>query len=497
MVKCWFEPFGCNHLCLKYAITDHLTSNMKFHFDLVIKSFDTLQQTIRQYQEEIKKLNLENETLKVGLQLKEEKHEEIIQILRSQLDVERLQKEKLDNDLLKHMEIINSLKKSIINLKLYQTEKDNELKNKFNEMRYTKRKFCTTKRSIKKKEYISIDLSISLNAHNDYVYGIDYTTFDDNQFICSGSADKKVCVFDVNNDKYNAYFDLHLGPVYCVKFSQYHYNKNKLNIVCSSSRDNTIRFWDFKNNAQIGILKNDHSLCGIEFSSFNHGKYLCSGSFDNTIRIWDVETLNPLCVLSGHDDVVWCIAISPSNSNAGLVGGNGYTICSGSYDGTIRTWDIDTHKQLNVLTGHERGIRSVKYGRNNMQNTVLSGSSDRTVRLWDIRSNEQVQRFDGHKNIVWSVEYIISTINIIKCSNNLNLVCSGSEDDTIKIWDTRSNKNPLYTINNFEKERNGITSIKLVQSDNKKQLIHNCNFGLICGSVSGKVFFYGEQSSNK
>ncbi|ETO02947.1 hypothetical protein RFI_34463 [Reticulomyxa filosa] len=49
---------------------------MKLHFDLVIKSFDTLQQTIRQYQEEIKKLNLENETLKVELQLKSKKDED-------------------------------------------------------------------------------------------------------------------------------------------------------------------------------------------------------------------------------------------------------------------------------------------------------------------------------------------------------------------------------------------------------------------------------------
>ncbi|ETO35685.1 hypothetical protein RFI_01376 [Reticulomyxa filosa] len=63
----------CNHKCLKSAIDDHLISNIKLHFDLVIKSFDALQQNIRQYKEEINKLNLENETLKVELQLKSKK----------------------------------------------------------------------------------------------------------------------------------------------------------------------------------------------------------------------------------------------------------------------------------------------------------------------------------------------------------------------------------------------------------------------------------------
>ncbi|ETN97839.1 hypothetical protein RFI_39687, partial [Reticulomyxa filosa] len=85
VVKCWFESFGCNHKCLKSAIDDHLTSNMKLHFDLVIKSFDALQQNIRQYKEEINKLNLENETFKVELQLKSKKDEEISH-LKQQLD---------------------------------------------------------------------------------------------------------------------------------------------------------------------------------------------------------------------------------------------------------------------------------------------------------------------------------------------------------------------------------------------------------------------------
>ncbi|ETN97914.1 TMF1-like protein [Reticulomyxa filosa] len=72
MVKCWFESFGCNHTRLKSAIHDHLTSNMKLHFDLVINSLDM-------------KLTLKNETLKVELQLKDKKDKEIAH-LKQQLE---------------------------------------------------------------------------------------------------------------------------------------------------------------------------------------------------------------------------------------------------------------------------------------------------------------------------------------------------------------------------------------------------------------------------
>ncbi|ETN98501.1 hypothetical protein RFI_38990 [Reticulomyxa filosa] len=75
VVKCLFEPFGCNYTCLKSITQDHLISNMQLHFNLVIKSFNALKQNIQQYQEEIKKLNLENERLKVELKLKGKKDE--------------------------------------------------------------------------------------------------------------------------------------------------------------------------------------------------------------------------------------------------------------------------------------------------------------------------------------------------------------------------------------------------------------------------------------
>ncbi|ETO00082.1 protein kinase, partial [Reticulomyxa filosa] len=110
-----------------------------------------------------------------------------------------------------------------------------------------------------------------------------------------------------------------------------------------------------------------NGVYGIKFSPFNGCRYLCSGSGDNTIRLWNVETPKSLHIFNGHKRTVWCIDISPLQSNnnndnkmnnIGVIGGNGYTICSGSWDNTIRTWDIETTKQLNIFKGHEHWIMS-------------------------------------------------------------------------------------------------------------------------------------------
>ncbi|ETO11715.1 WD-40 repeat-containing protein, partial [Reticulomyxa filosa] len=173
----------------------------------------------------------------------------------------------------------------------------------------------------------------------------------------------------------------------------------------------------------------------------------------NTIRLWDVETLNHY-MFSTDINMLNNNNCNNSKMNAiGVIGGNGYTICSGA-DDNIRIWDIETAKQLNVFKKYCTRVNSVKYGSNELANTILSGLNDKIVRLWDIRSGQQIQVFNGHKSWVFAVEcspLVIKNIDEV-VGGNSNVICSGSSDNTIRFWDIRSNKNELCMIKDMRKK---------------------------------------------
>ncbi|ETN99658.1 hypothetical protein RFI_37811 [Reticulomyxa filosa] len=80
--ECWFKPFGCDHNCCKQELEKHLISNVKPHFDLVIKSFDALKRNLELLQGESKQLKLQNQQLKSEMQSKKSKDAEHLTLLK-------------------------------------------------------------------------------------------------------------------------------------------------------------------------------------------------------------------------------------------------------------------------------------------------------------------------------------------------------------------------------------------------------------------------------
>ncbi|PTD03458.1 Vegetative incompatibility protein HET-E-1 [Fusarium culmorum] len=90
--------------------------------------------------------------------------------------------------------------------------------------------------------------------------------------------------------------------------------------------------------------------------------------------------------------------------------------------------DSDWNAVLQTLEGHADSVNSVVFSPDGIR--IASGSNDNTIKIWDVATGKEEQTLEGHADAVNSVVF----------SPDGTRIASGSDDDTIKIWDIATGK---------------------------------------------------------
>lgn len=151
------------------------------------------------------------------------------------------------------------------------------------------------------------------------------------------------------------------------------------------------------------------------------GRAIASGSFDGTIKIWNLETGALIRTLTDHSDageMVSSVAIAP----------NGTLLASSSngYGGTIKIWNLATGELLYTIAGTSLGISSIAISPDSQ--LLASGSEEGNIQLWNLESGEAIGTFSGHLGTVFSVVF----------SPDGQTLASASQDGSIKLWSVAS-----------------------------------------------------------
>ena len=177
----------------------------------------------------------------------------------------------------------------------------------------------------------------------------------------------------------------------------------------------------------------DHTA-GVNSVAFSlvDATLLATGSWDRTIKLWDVVTQQDIATLEGH----------MSGVNSVVFSSDGVTLATGSWDGTVKLWDVTTQQDIATLEGHMSGVNSVAFSSDEV--TLATGSHDGTVKLWDVETERDIATF-RHTSGVHSVSF----------SSDGAILATGSWDRTVKLWDVATRQN----IATFEEHTAEVNSV--------------------------------------
>jgi WD40 repeat protein len=267
----------------------------------------------------------------------------------------------------------------------------------------------------------------------------------DGKKIVSGSADKRIRVWDVETGKEIKTLEGHMDGVSTVAITP---DGKK---IVSGSWDFTIRVWDLENDDGSNKVKTLEGHRGVidSIAITPDGKKIVSGSQDNTIRVWDLESGSQIKKL-GNPDWIYQRVVTPFDSIA--ITPDGKKIVSaggGTQDNTIRVWDLESGSQIKKLEGHERIVDAIAITPDGKK--IVSGARDRTIRVWDLEN-------DDGSNKVKTLEGHMDGVSTVAITPDCKRAVSGSKDNTIRVWDLENDGNEIKKLEGHE---GGITSIAI------------------------------------
>jgi WD40 repeat protein/transcriptional regulator with XRE-family HTH domain len=149
------------------------------------------------------------------------------------------------------------------------------------------------------------------------------------------------------------------------------------------------------------------------------GRTLVSGSWDDTVKLWDMES-GALLWSGWHIHGALCVAFIPDGS----------LLATGGNDATVRLWDLQNGMQIQTLS-HPNPILSVAWSSDGR--LLACGDSEGNIRLWMIQKAQPatcVAVFTGHTNRVRGLAF----------APDSGILASASWDGTVKLWETTSGR---------------------------------------------------------
>ena len=202
-------------------------------------------------------------------------------------------------------------------------------------------------------------------------------------------------------------------------------------LILSSSRDKSIIVWTLTREegnygyARRRLTGHAHFVQDVVISS--DGQFALSGSWDGTLRLWDLNSGTTTRRFIGHTKDVLSVAFSVDNRQ----------IVSGSRDKSIKLWNTlgECKYTIQDMDAHQGWVSCVRFSPVTNNPLIVSAGWDKVVKVWNLTNCKIRTSLAGHTGY----------INTVTVSPDGSLCASGGKDGVAMLWDLAEGKR-LYSL---------------------------------------------------
>lgn len=201
-------------------------------------------------------------------------------------------------------------------------------------------------------------------------------------------------------------------------------------LLLTASRDKSIIVWSLTRDdenygyARRALKGHNHFVSDVVISS--DGQFALSGSWDATLRLWEINTGKCTRRFVGHSKDVLSVAFSSDNRQ----------IVSASRDRTVKLWNTLGECKFTIIEdGHSEWVSCVRFPPTPNAPVIVSAGWDKVVKVWGVNNFRLKNSLIGHTGY----------LNTVTVSPDGSLCASGGKDGTAMLWDLSEGKR-LYSL---------------------------------------------------
>lgn len=241
-------------------------------------------------------------------------------------------------------------------------------------------------------------------------------------------------------------FEGHKGAVWSARLNQ------NSTLAVTGSADYTAKIWDAISGAELRSFTHKRIVKAVDIA--RSSRQVVTGGQDKLLRVWDIENGTCTSTMEGHQDTVRQVLWMKNHD---------HLVLSGGADQVVRMWDVRSGMQVSTAFA-KASVASLELSRDSK---YLTSAAGKEVTFWDANTlvpqkmytlNVEINSVSLHpsntKFVAGGVDFYVHVydfatgeeldvhkghhgpVHCVRFAPDGETFASGSEDGTIRIWQT-------------------------------------------------------------